>query len=166
MCFAREVLERFPWTMASLTEDAEYQALLLREGIRVTFVPDALSYGEIPTSLAAARKQRSRWMYGRAEVARRLAPVLLHSGLRRRSLVQLDGVIEQVMPSYSTLLMLCSLVALIGGSLDLLVGGFVRDLLLDQESKDYDVEVYGLPIEQLEKVLARFGEIIAVLGLQ
>ena len=39
--------------------------------------------------------------------------------------MQLDGVIEQVMPSYSTLLMLCSLVALIGGSLDLLVGGFV-----------------------------------------
>jgi cellulose synthase/poly-beta-1,6-N-acetylglucosamine synthase-like glycosyltransferase len=124
MCFAREVLERFPWTTVGLTEDAEYQALLLLEDIRVAFAPDALSYGEIPTSLAAARRQRSRWMYGRAEVARRLVPVLLQSGLRRLSLVQLDGVIEQVMPSYSTLLTLWGAVALIGGGLDLLVGGF------------------------------------------
>lgn len=123
MCFAREVLERFPWTTVSLTEDAEYQALLLLEGIHVAFAPDALSYGEIPTSLAAAQQQRSRWMQGRAEVARRLAPVLLRSGLRRRSLAQLDGAIEQVMPSYSTLLTLWGVVALIGGGLDLLVGG-------------------------------------------
>jgi len=124
MCFIREVLERFPWTAASLTEDAEYQALLLLNGIRVAFASDALSYGEIPTSLAAARQQRSRWMQGRAELSRRLAPTLLRDGLRNRSLAQLDGAIEQAMPSYSTLLTLWGVVALIGGNLDLLVKGF------------------------------------------
>ncbi|HID63516.1 MAG TPA: glycosyltransferase [Anaerolineae bacterium] len=124
MCFAREVLERFPWTTVSLTEDAEYQALLLLNGIRVAFAPDALSYGEIPTSLATARQQRSRWMQGRAEVSRRLAPMLLRAGLRGRSLAQLDGAIEQALPSYSTLLTLWGIVALAGGGLDLLVRGF------------------------------------------
>jgi len=124
MCFAREVLESHPWTAASLTEDAEYQALLLLNRIRVAFAPNALSYGELPTSLAAAQRQRSRWMQGRAEVSRRLTSVLLQAGLRNRSLAQLDGAVEQAMPSYSTLLTLWGLVALVGGSLDLLVGGF------------------------------------------
>jgi len=124
MCFAREVLERFPWTTVSLTEDAEYRALLLLNSIRVAFVHNAISYGEIPTSLDAARRQRARWMQGRADVARRLTPMLLQSGLRKRSMAQLDGVIEQVMPSYSTLLTLWGAVALIGGSLDWLVDGF------------------------------------------
>jgi tRNA nucleotidyltransferase (CCA-adding enzyme) len=48
-----------------------------------------------------------------------------------------------------------------------LVGGFVRDQLLARDSKgddfkDYDFEVYGLPIDELENVLAQFGEVIAV----
>lgn len=124
MCFARQVLERFPWTTVSLTEDAEYRALLLLNNIRVAFVHNAISYGEIPISLAAARQQRARWMQGRAEVTRRLTPMLLQSGLRKRSVAQLDGVVEQVMPSYSTLLTLWGAVALIGGSLDWLVDSF------------------------------------------
>jgi len=125
MCFSREVLERFPWTTVSLTEDAEYQALLLLNAVRVAFAPDAISRGQIPTSLATARQQRSRWMQGRIEVARRMRPMLLRSGLRKRSLAQLDGAIEQVMPSYSTLLTLWGVVALMGASFDLLVGRFV-----------------------------------------
>ncbi|HIE38288.1 MAG TPA: glycosyltransferase [Anaerolineales bacterium] len=124
MCFAREVLERFPWTTVGLTEDAEYQARLLLNGVRVAFAPDAVSYGEIPTSLSAAQGQRSRWMQGRAELSRRLGPALLRAGLRNRSLAQLDGAVEQAMPSYSTLLTLWGGVALIEGGLDLTVGGF------------------------------------------
>lgn len=43
-----------------------------------------------------------------------------------------------------------------------IVGGYVRDQLLGLESKDYDFEIYGLPIDELERVLAGFGEVIAV----
>jgi cellulose synthase/poly-beta-1,6-N-acetylglucosamine synthase-like glycosyltransferase len=123
MCFAREVLERHPWMATNLTEDAEYQALLLLNGIRVTFVPDALSYGEIPTSLGVAGRQWSRWMHGRSEVSRRLAPQLLRRGLENRNLAQLDGAIEQVMPSLSTLVVSWGLVAMGGGAVDLLTRG-------------------------------------------
>ena len=48
------------------------------------------------------------------------------------------------------------------GGRALLVGGFVRDHALEQESKDYDFEIYGLSLSDLETTLATFGEVIAV----
>ena len=113
MCFTREVLEAHPWQATSLTEDAEYQANLLLKGLRVVFVPQAMTYGKIVTDMGAARKQRSRWMHGRADVARRLTPRLLRSGLRHADLAQIDGAIEREMPSYSSLLVLHALLTVL-----------------------------------------------------
>ncbi len=48
------------------------------------------------------------------------------------------------------------------GGRALLVGGCVRDRLLGQESKDQDVEVFGLDLPALEAALGRFGEVIAI----
>ncbi|MFH1830753.1 MAG: HD domain-containing protein [Pseudomonadota bacterium] len=48
------------------------------------------------------------------------------------------------------------------GGRALVVGGVVRDKLLGRESKDYDIEVYGLSLDQLESVLGGFGEVIKV----
>ncbi len=44
----------------------------------------------------------------------------------------------------------------------LLVGGAVRDLLLDLQTKDLDIEIYGLTPEQLEKLLGQFGPVSLV----
>ncbi len=38
------------------------------------------------------------------------------------------------------------------------VGGFVRDLLLDRENKDVDIEVHGIPVKALEAILDGLGE--------
>lgn len=46
-----------------------------------------------------------------------------------------------------------------GGGRALLVGGGVRDRLMGRDSKDYDLEVYGLPPERLEAVLQGFGRL-------
>src|SRR6185295_4482852 len=43
-----------------------------------------------------------------------------------------------------------------------LVGGAVRDALLGLPLEDWDVEVFGLPAERLEAVLAGFGRVDAV----
>ena len=43
-----------------------------------------------------------------------------------------------------------------------LVGGYIRDRLLDIPSKDVDIEVFGLPLERLEAVLARFGKVTRI----
>lgn len=41
----------------------------------------------------------------------------------------------------------------------LLVGGSVRDEILGTASKDFDIEVYGLPSETIQKILATFGRV-------
>ncbi|MGQ9589978.1 MAG: CCA tRNA nucleotidyltransferase [Planctomycetota bacterium] len=48
------------------------------------------------------------------------------------------------------------------GGRALVVGGWVRDRLLGLESKDFDLEVYGLQLAALEETLSGFGEVIAV----
>lgn len=41
----------------------------------------------------------------------------------------------------------------------LLVGGAVRDLLLEKPAKDIDIEVHGVSINQLEQILKEFGHV-------
>jgi tRNA nucleotidyltransferase (CCA-adding enzyme) len=40
-----------------------------------------------------------------------------------------------------------------------LVGGFVRDFLMDRQTKDYDLEVYGVEPEALRQLLQAFGSV-------
>ncbi|CAN5188197.1 CCA tRNA nucleotidyltransferase [soil metagenome] len=41
----------------------------------------------------------------------------------------------------------------------LLVGGAVRDLLLGLPFKDLDIEVHGIPLDELQKILEQFGHV-------
>jgi len=45
------------------------------------------------------------------------------------------------------------------GGRTLLVGGAVRDLLLGKLTKDLDIEVHGIMLEQLESILSQFGPV-------
>ena len=45
------------------------------------------------------------------------------------------------------------------GGTAILVGGAVRDLFLDQATKDFDIEIYGLEPKELEKILGQFGAV-------
>ena len=48
------------------------------------------------------------------------------------------------------------------GGRALVVGGFVRDRLLGRTSKDLDLEVFGIPQDDLPPLLSRFGRVDAV----
>jgi tRNA nucleotidyltransferase (CCA-adding enzyme) len=48
------------------------------------------------------------------------------------------------------------------GGRALVVGGWVRDALLGEPSKDLDLEVFGLPASDLRALLERFGRVDAV----
>src|SRR5436190_2342717 len=45
------------------------------------------------------------------------------------------------------------------GGRALIVGGWVRDRLMGRESKDIDIEVYGLPADRLRRLLETFGRV-------
>jgi len=48
------------------------------------------------------------------------------------------------------------------GGITYLVGGSVRDLVMDKELKDFDIEVHNLSLQQLENILKTAGPIMAV----
>ena len=61
MYFAREILERHPWTRFGLAEDAEYAAELHRLGVPIRFVADESVTCEAPPRVTAFLGQRRRW---------------------------------------------------------------------------------------------------------
>src|SRR5689334_17578494 len=48
------------------------------------------------------------------------------------------------------------------GGRALIVGGWVRDRLMGRDSKDVDIEVYGLPADRLRSLLERLGRVETV----
>jgi len=48
------------------------------------------------------------------------------------------------------------------GGRALIVGGWVRDRLMGRDSKDVDLEVFGLPSPRVRSLLESFGRVEAV----
>lgn len=72
------MLERFGgWNTSTIAEDAEFAAQCAANGVRVCFVPDALTYDEAPNDFAVSLRQRRRWCSGIMDVAVRMdAPLV------------------------------------------------------------------------------------------
>ncbi len=108
ICFRADVLRRLGWG-EGLTEDYEFRQKLLLEGIRITYEPAAVGYGEAPATLAMAQKQRARWLRGASDASRRYGCQMLREAVRRRDMALLDGALQATLPSYSTLTLLAVL---------------------------------------------------------
>jgi len=120
ICFLSHILRNLGWG-EGLTDDFELRQRLLLEGIRIAYEPEALGYGEAPRSVAEATAQRMRWLRGTRESNRKYRLQLVRRWLKTREWCLLDGVLQTLIPSYSTLTMLC-----LGASLcHLLMGRFV-----------------------------------------
>ncbi|MCL4396525.1 MAG: glycosyltransferase family 2 protein [Chloroflexi bacterium] len=111
ICFRADVLKQFGWGRG-LTEDYEFRQRLLLEGIKIAYEPAAIGYGEAPTSWAAARAQRTRWLSGTFRASRRYAGEMLKAGLARRDSALVDGAVQAFFPSYSTLTLMSVLILL------------------------------------------------------
>jgi cellulose synthase/poly-beta-1,6-N-acetylglucosamine synthase-like glycosyltransferase len=101
ICFRAGILRRLGWG-EGLTEDYQLRLRLLLLGIRITYEPAAKGYGEAPLTWGQARAQRARWLRGTRAASRQLAGQLLREGLRRRDPALLDGALQAVLPSFST----------------------------------------------------------------
>ena len=66
----RSVFERFSgWNTTTIAEDAEFAAQCAAHGVRVHFVPGALTYDEAPERFSVSLRQRRRWCSGIMDVA-------------------------------------------------------------------------------------------------
>ena len=105
MCFAREVIERFGWPTESITEDREFGLHLALQGIRTTYVPEAISHGQATARWEDATVQRLRWYRGMRQVRlSRLGP--LWRAAVKLDLVALDQLLELALPSISISMLL------------------------------------------------------------
>jgi tRNA nucleotidyltransferase (CCA-adding enzyme) len=66
--------------------------------------------------------------------------------------------LEKQAETYEVAVQICRMIQEAGGRA-LLVGGSVRDLLLDKEVKDFDIEVYGIEPLDLQDLLRPFGRL-------
>jgi 1,2-diacylglycerol 3-beta-glucosyltransferase len=109
MCFSTEILRTVPWDAFSITEDLEYGVRLLRQGIRVTFVPEATVYARMPELAKNAETQRARWESGRIAVIKTNVGQLLGDAVRKFSLRSLDMAVELLMPAFVNMLVVSGL---------------------------------------------------------
>jgi len=125
ICFHVDVLRQLGWG-EGLTEDYHLRQKLLLTGLRIVYEPAAIGYGEAPLTWARARAQRARWLRGTHDASQQLAKPLIMEGIKRRNLVMLDGAIQAIFPSYSTL----SLLSLIVLVIHILINYFVNPIFL------------------------------------
>lgn len=111
ICIATSVFARHPWDPGCLTEDLEFSMNVVLSGGRVAFAPETRTYDEKPLSLKIVLSQRSRWMQGHNDAARRLVGRLLVQAFRQRSWRALDAALYLLQPLRVLLafVLLCSL---------------------------------------------------------
>lgn len=90
MCFAREILEKFPWNAFSIVEDTEYGLMLLNDGIRIHFASEIGVFACQPENLQQAFAQRVRWASGNATLTKGRAVNLIASGFRSGRYILID----------------------------------------------------------------------------
>jgi cellulose synthase/poly-beta-1,6-N-acetylglucosamine synthase-like glycosyltransferase len=105
MCFAREIVEKFPWNAFSITEDTEYGMMLTDNGIRIHFADDIGVYACQPETLQQAFAQRVRWAAGNSTLTKGRAVKMMVSGLFQNNLATLDLGISLIAGSRPLLLM-------------------------------------------------------------
>lgn len=112
----RELLEELGgWNATTLTEDAEFYAMLTARGERIAFVPGAIAYDEEPLSFRESLVQRRRWVSGIMGVGRAKAALLLRAAAGGRgggsafdALAQLSFTCVQALVIPAFLLQVCA----------------------------------------------------------
>lgn len=108
MAFRRSVLDRVPYRAFSVVEDVEYGLVLGLHGVRVAYEPNAVVYGDMPTSGPAAATQRQRWEDGRNALRKTYIGALLRRGWGERCFMPVELAVDLATPALTTI---CAIVA-------------------------------------------------------
>lgn len=110
--FHREVMERLGgWNTVTLCEDSEFIALCAQIGVRVAWVPEALSYDEQVTKFGMSLRQRRRWCSGMIMTARVYLRTLLRKDVPNRK-IALDFAVLLILSHTTPISFLLSVAAL------------------------------------------------------
>ncbi len=91
----RELLEELGgWNTRTLTEDAEFYAILAARGERIAFAEQAVTYDEEPLTFRDSMVQRRRWMSGILAVSRLHLAALLRGLTQRGRWLALDALLQ------------------------------------------------------------------------
>lgn len=130
MCLSRALLTQYPWQAFSVAEDYQYYLMLIQQGERVCYVPDAIVRSHMPTTFAQMRTQDLRWEAANTGQTKwHIVLGLLRAGLLCRDYVRLEAIAELLTPPLSFLVGSCLLTciaALVLGALP----SFLLSLLL------------------------------------
>ncbi len=119
MCFEAATLDRLGWSSTGLAEDVELHHVLVRDGVRVDFAPEAQVRADMPVTLDEAESQNLRWEAGRLRTLRQDVLPLLGRGFRERDPILVDAAAEQLIPPLSVAIGVsgaCALAALVAGA--------------------------------------------------
>lgn len=126
MCLSRALLTRYPWRAFSVAEDYQYYLMLIEQGERVYYVPDAVVRSHMPTTFAQMRTQDLRWEGSdTAQTKWHSVLRLLRVGIRCHDFVRIEAVVELLTPPLSFLvgssLLTCAAALLLGSLPSLLL---------------------------------------------
>lgn len=96
------------WNTKTMTEDLEFTALCIMEGINIEWVQNAIVYDEQPITVKQSWNQRIRWSTGNQQCFRAYVRPLAINALNRKSMASVD-LIMLFMASYMQVLSLGSL---------------------------------------------------------
>jgi cellulose synthase/poly-beta-1,6-N-acetylglucosamine synthase-like glycosyltransferase len=89
MVLSKTILQRYPWNAGSVVEDMEYSMALLKNGVRIRFVYDAVVSSDFPATREQLEIQRARWA-GNLGLGKKDGIKLILAGIRKKSLTLFD----------------------------------------------------------------------------
>lgn len=125
----REVFERLGgWNTKTIAEDAEFSAQCAALGVRIHYIPDAVTYDEAPNSLRVSLRQRRRWCSGVMTVAEQRATTLFPLLGKKGGLRAFDMLVFLMTPFTQALSWLPLVIAMLAAALDGNLDGFALTL--------------------------------------
>jgi cellulose synthase/poly-beta-1,6-N-acetylglucosamine synthase-like glycosyltransferase len=92
------VLSEIGWGATCLTEDLEFSMKLVLKGMRVSWAHEAVTYDEKPLRMSQSWRQRTRWMQGHSDCARRFAKKLFVKAFHDHDMVSFDAALYLIQP--------------------------------------------------------------------
>jgi cellulose synthase/poly-beta-1,6-N-acetylglucosamine synthase-like glycosyltransferase len=94
MIFSSEIIANFPWYAYGLVEDMEYSLLIIRNRIKIHFIPYVAVYSKPPSNQDQLKIQRTRWVQGNIALAKKNFFYLMLEGIRSKNILLVESALS------------------------------------------------------------------------